>query len=143
MHVVRVAVSPGDMTAAALGRVADAFEARYASLYGASANYREAGIEIVTFGVDATAKTSQPELTPLALEGEDERHAGKGERDVVWSVEDGPSATPVLDGERLRPGNRFTGATIVEYVGTTLVVPRGWSANVDRYRNVHLSRERT
>jgi N-methylhydantoinase A len=140
MHVVRVPVSSGDMTAAALARTAETFEARYASLYGASANYREAGIEIVTFGVDATAKTPQPELMPLAMEGEDVVHAHKGERDVVWSLEDGPIRTAVLDGERLRPGNRFRGAAIVEYVGTTLVVSRGWSAHVDRYRNVHLER---
>jgi len=140
MHVVRVTTPSGDISADTLARLAGAFEARYASLYGASANYREAGIEIVTFGVDGTAKTSQPELVPLALEGEDATHARKGERAVVWRLTDGPLTTPVLDGERLRPGNRFAGAAIVEYAGTTLVVPRGWTADVDRYRNVHLSR---
>jgi N-methylhydantoinase A/oxoprolinase/acetone carboxylase beta subunit len=80
-------------------------------------------------------------MMPGALEGEGVVHAHKGERDVVWSLEDGPIGTAVLDGERLRPGNRFGGAAIVEYVGTTLVVPRGWSAHVDRYRNVHLERD--
>ncbi len=140
MHVVRVTAPAGEVTAEILRRLADEFEARYARLYGASANYREAGIELVTFGVDAVAKTPQPELTPLALESPDSGHARKGERAVCWSRAAGSAPSLVLDGERLRPGNRFAGAAIVEYVGTTLVVPPGWAAEVDAYRNVHLTR---
>lgn len=138
-HVVRVAVPSGEIDAAALGRVAQTFEATYARLYGASATYREAGIEIVTFGVDAVAKTAQPELMPLALDGPSSQHAVKGGRDVYWSRSAGLAPTVILDGERLHPANRFDGPVIVEYPGTTLVVPAGWTAAVDRYRNVHLT----
>src|SRR5574341_451174 len=115
-------------------------EARYARLYGASANYSEAGVEIVTFGVDALAKTPQPELTPLPHDGPGSDHAIKGQRAVCWSRAAGPVVTRLLDGGRLRPGNRFRGPVIVEYAGTTLVVPAGWAAEVDAYRNVHLTR---
>lgn len=140
MHVVRVPVTTGELDAGALARLADAFEARYARLYGASANYREAGIEIVSFGVDAVAKTAQPELAPLPREGTGCDHAAKARRPVLWSRAEGLRPTPVLDGARLRPGNRFAGPAIAEYEGTTLAVPAGWSADVDEYRNVHLTR---
>lgn len=143
MHVVRVPAPAGEIDKAVLERVAEAFEARYAQLYGAAATYREAGIEIVTFGVDAVARTAQPELASLPPGGPDARHARRGERSVCWSRRDGRIPTPILDGEGLRPGNRFGGPTIVEYPGTTLVVPRGWAAEVDRYRNVHLARSAT
>lgn len=140
MHVVRVPVRPGEPGAEAMRRIADDFEARYARLYGASANYREAGIEIVTFGVEAVAKTAQPEIAPLALEGPDSAHAVKGERPVTWDAAAGPRPTPVLDGDRLRPGNGFAGPAVIEYVGTTLVVPAGWRGEIDAYRSARLER---
>jgi N-methylhydantoinase A len=50
--------------------------------------------------------------------------------------------TPVYDRGLLRAGNRFAGpAVITEYSGTTLVPP-GWSARVDAYENLLLSRRR-
>src|SRR5581483_8797837 len=128
MHVVRVPVPGGELDGDGLARVAAAFEARYARLYGATATYREAGVEVVTFGVDAVAKTPQPELAPLPPDGEGREPPGKGRRPVCWSRAAGPSATRLLDGERLRPGHRFAGPVIVEYPGTTLVAPAGWRA---------------
>jgi N-methylhydantoinase A len=42
-----------------------------------------------------------------------------------------PAQVPVYDGERLGHGNRLAGPAIIESVNTTLVVPRGWSAQYD------------
>lgn len=143
MHVVRVPAPPGELGGGAPQRLMVDFESRYAQFYGASANYREAGMEVVTFGVDAVAKTPQPELTPLPLGGQAPSHADKGIRAVCWDLTVGPVPTPVLDGEQLRPGNRFAGPLIAEYFGTTLVLPAGWSGQIDPYRNVHLTRTGT
>ena len=141
MHVIRVPVPPGDIDGTALDLVAADFEGLYARLYGASAAYREAGMEMITYGVDAAAKTHQPELPSLPPAGPDPSAAGKGIRLVVWDVRRGPEATPIYRGESLRPGNILPGPAIAEYAGTTLVLPAGWRAEVDRYRNVHLSRQ--
>ncbi len=143
MHVVRVPAPPGDLGDEAVRRLMADFESRYGQLYGASANYREAGMEVVTFGVDAVAKTPQPELTPLPGAGPDASHASKGSRAVCWDGKFGPVPSLVLDGERLRPGNRLVGPVLVEYPGTTLVLPSGWSGQVDPYRNVQLARSGT
>jgi len=119
---------------------AAALEALYARLYGPSAAYREAGMEMITYGVDATAKTQQPELPSMPLAGSDASPALAGSRRVCWVAARGPEGTPIYRGEALRPGNVFRGPAIAEYRGTTLVVPASWRAELDRYRNVHLSR---
>lgn len=139
MHVIRVPAPGGPVDRRALEALAGSFESLYARLYGEAAAYREAGIECVTFGVDATAKTVQPELARLPLAGADASHARKGARPVFWSRAAGFSESPLYDGDRLGPGNRLAGPAVVEYPGTTLLVLAGWTAEVDPYRNVHLS----
>jgi N-methylhydantoinase A len=141
MHVLRVPVPGGTLDGAAVDRIAADFEALYARLYGASAAYREAGMEMITYGVDATAKTHQPELPSLPPAGPDPSAARAGMRRVCWDAARGPEETPIYRGETLRPGNTWHGPAIAEYRGTTLVVPAGWRAELDRYRNVHLTRE--
>lgn len=140
MHVIRVPAPAGDLDGPALDRVAADFEALYARLYGASAAYREAGMEMITYGVDAAAKTHQPELPSLPPAGPDPSPARVGSRRIRWARGRGPEETPVYRGEDLRPGNVLHGPAIAEYRGTTLVVPAGWRADVDRYRNAHLTR---
>jgi N-methylhydantoinase A len=44
--------------------------------------------------------------------------------------------TPVLDRERLLPGNRFAGPAIVHEYSATTVVPPGCGAEVDEYSNI-------
>jgi N-methylhydantoinase A len=140
MHVIRVPVPAGALDGAAVERVAAGFEALYARLYGASAAYREAGMEMITYGVEAAAKTHQPELPAPPPAGPDPMTARVGSRRVCWDARRGPEETPVYRGEDLRPGHAFRGPAIGEYRGTTLVVPAGWAAELDRYRNVHLTR---
>jgi N-methylhydantoinase A len=141
MHVIRVPVAGGPVDPGALEQLGESFEALYARLYGEAAAYREAGVECVTFGVDATAKTVQPELARLTLAGPDASPALKGAREVFLSRAAGFARTPLYDGERLRPGNRLAGGAIVEYPGTTLLILPGWTAEVDSFRNVHLTQE--
>ncbi len=140
MHVLRVPVPGGTLDGAAVDRIAADFEALYARLYGASAAYREAGMEMITYGVDATAKTHQPELPSLPPAGPDPSAARAGMRRVCWDAARGPEETPIYRGETLRPGNTWHGPAIAEYRGTTWVVPAGWGAELDRYRNVHLTK---
>lgn len=141
MHVIRVPVPGGPVDQRALERLGESFEALYARLYGDAAAYREAGIECLTFGVDVTAKTVQPELARLPLAGPDASHVLKGARDVFLSQAARFGKMPLYDGERLRPGNRLRGPAVVEYPGTTLLVLPRWMAEVDPYRNMYLTRE--
>jgi N-methylhydantoinase A len=42
--------------------------------------------------------------------------------------------------ERLRPGDRIVGPSIIYEFSSTVLVPPGWRAEVDGYRNLHLLR---
>jgi N-methylhydantoinase A/oxoprolinase/acetone carboxylase beta subunit len=66
--------------------------------------------------------------------------AFKGSR-AVFFVPDSATDTAILDRERLAVGNSFMGPAIVEQFDATTVVPAGWTASVDRFRNLVLERQ--
>jgi N-methylhydantoinase A len=111
-----------------------AFETEHEDRYG----YRdsEQTLELVTIRV--TASVPGPEVT-LAEAAEDEG-PGPGTRAAVF---DGAE----LDFEILRgapaPDTRITGPAIVELPESTLLVPPGWSGEVDSTGTVKLRREAT
>lgn len=137
-HEVSVEVPPGKLAVQDLERVAESFEAKYASLYGEGTQFREAGYEVVTLNLDAVVWTPKVLPEPQPAAAEDARRALKGSRGVLFGKE--VLATPVLEGESLTPGNRLEGPAIIEYYGTTVVVPPVWSALVDPYSNLQLRR---
>ena len=44
--------------------------------------------------------------------------------------------TEVYTGEKLLTGNRLGGPAVIEFFGTTVVVPPGFEARVDPYRSI-------
>jgi N-methylhydantoinase A len=47
---------------------------------------------------------------------------------------------PVYRFDDLAPAQPIDGPAIVEYSGSTLFLPSGWSARIDERRNAHLTR---
>jgi N-methylhydantoinase A len=78
-------------------------------------------------------------LRPHALAERDASVALAGERPASFAEAGGFAATPVFDWLRLEPGCRLVGPAIVEGPDATIVVPPGYSAAVDRWRNVLLA----
>ena len=62
-----------------------------------------------------------------------------GKRPVHFDA-GGPTETLLVDRALLAPGVRFAGPAIVEQFDATTVVPAGWSAAVDGFRNLVLER---
>ena len=54
----------------------------------------------------------------------------------VWFDANSPVDTPCYDRARLHNGHRFDGPGVVFQYDTTLVIPPGWHAHVDAWRNV-------
>lgn len=136
MHEVRVPVQAGDIDATALGAIATAFEVRYEALYGRGTAYREAGIEIVTFGLDAIGRTERPAFPRFKPSGADLETAARPGRSVYWPELAKAIDTAVYDGSLLEPEMAFNGPAIVEMPGTTVVVPEGDSATIDDVLNI-------
>lgn len=136
MHEVRVPVQGGAIDTQALDAIGASFEARYEALYGQGTAYGEAGVEIVTFGVDAIGRTEQPAFPRSVPSGADLRAARRASRSVYWPELGRRLDTAVYDGSRLEPGMTFNGPAIVEMPGTTVVVPAGDQAAIDDLLNI-------
>ncbi|HKZ82521.1 MAG TPA: hydantoinase/oxoprolinase family protein, partial [Anaerolineae bacterium] len=91
-------------------------------------------LEIVTARVKAIGLARPIEVAPESLAGEDATLAIVGAK-PVW-FEKGPLETTLYERERLRAGHRIRGPAVVFQLDTTTVIPPGWSARVDRWRNL-------
>jgi N-methylhydantoinase A len=130
VHTVRVPVDDSDLHAGDGGeRVIRRFVELYEAKHGAGTAYRKAGVEAMTFTVEAVASLPIPTPGWLPDEGADAVHAQKGTRSVHV---DGTFATvPVFDAERLRPGNQLAGPAVIEADDTTILVRAGQRLWVD------------
>jgi N-methylhydantoinase A len=119
----------------------DVFEASYTRRYGEGAGFREAGVEVMKLRLRAVGLL--PEVNP----GKASDRAGNGReaapiirtRRVYWWEAQGFLQTPVLDGERLRPGAEVKGPAIIELPHTTMPVRPGQNSYVDDYGNIVLN----
>jgi N-methylhydantoinase A len=114
----------------------EAFFTRYEQLYGRSAAFRGARLEIVTFRVRARAATAQPRLTRAAAPTRGIADAARrGRRAVYWDTLQRVEDTAIFDGALLVPGNELDGPAIVETTDTSVVVPPGRVLAVDPFGN--------
>jgi N-methylhydantoinase A len=89
--------------------------------------------------VQVTARTPRPALPELAPARAAVAAALRSRRPVCFGA--GFVDTPVYDGERLAAGHRVAGPAILEERFTAIVVPPGWTAELDRGGNCVVTRE--
>jgi N-methylhydantoinase A len=124
-HELTVAVDlPLDVDAAAA-----AFHAEHDQLFGHASH--GAPVEVLAVRVSALGRTEKPEI----VSGPDdvEADARRGERPVWDPVERALEPTPVWDGRKLSVSSTLAGPAIVELASTTIVVPRGFTLDVEAY----------
>jgi N-methylhydantoinase A len=138
VHEVNVPAPNGELTRESLDALSGAFERRYESLFGADTGYPEAGIEYVNFRVEAVGRIKKPSLRRYDSTGEDARGAVRTRRPVFFRSANDYMTTEVFTGEKLQTGNRLAGPAVIEFFGTTVVVPPEFEARVDPYRNIAL-----
>ncbi len=120
--------------------IIDRFDVRYAELYGKNAGFKEAGRDVISQLVRAVARTPKVKLKPEKNGKPDAGRAGKGERDAYFASK-GFIPADIYDGDLLPAFARVKGPAVLEMVGTTAVVPPGYAAEFDSYRNIHLKKE--
>ncbi len=111
------------------------FERAYEDLYGKGTAYKEAGIEIRRFRLDAIGLLPKPALRKHTAGKADPSAALLGERQVYFNEISGSARTKVYDGSRLAAGNVAGGPAVLQYPGTTVVIPPGQRALIDQYLN--------
>ncbi|QXD15841.1 hydantoinase/oxoprolinase family protein [Rhodocaloribacter litoris] len=121
-----------------VSQAVSAFHEAHARRYGHARP--EAPVEVVTLRVRGTVPGLPLDLPQEPPAGTDAGVARLGTH-PVWFGDNGPTPTPGYDRARLRHGHRFEGPAIVFQYDTTVVVPPGWAARVDAWRNLWVERQ--
>ncbi|HEU5268773.1 MAG TPA: hydantoinase/oxoprolinase family protein [Jatrophihabitans sp.] len=137
---VRVPVPAGLLDRAALEEVADAFHQAHLELYGYSfAGDSRQRVEWVNLRVTGIGPIRKPRLTEYPTMAADAR---TGVRQVCFD-EAGYQETPLYDRAKLSPGDSVAGPAVIEEFGSTVPIHPGFSAELDRYGNLLITREVT
>lgn len=140
MNEVRTPVPDGDLTEKDLARVWDEFERLYEKQFGKGAGYREAGIQVVTFRVEARSSIKKPSLVKLPEAGKDSSHAVKTKRKIFLPNMNRFQMATIYDGNRLRPGNVVYGPAIIEHPMTTILIDEDMVGKIDGYLNTLIAK---
>lgn len=109
-----------------LAIVVKAFEAVYERRYGGTTT---APVEIVSYRIAAWGLCDKPALPPVDPTVRAMAAAILGKRPIVF---DGTThSAPIIDRERMPPGESVAGPAIIEETGSSTVVPPGWSIELD------------
>ncbi|RWG06556.1 MAG: hydantoinase/oxoprolinase family protein [Mesorhizobium sp.] len=108
-------------------------------VYGYHVEDRE--IEIVNVRIEAIGQIAAPLVQPPTRQGS-AQEARIGTRRVHMGAEGGGwTEADVYDREKLPAGATIAGPAVVEELTATTVLPKGWAASVDGWRNIILTRK--
>ena len=136
---VRVPVGPGELDPTA---VADAFHAEHQALYG----YDFSGdssqqVEWVNLRVSGIGPIRRPDIKRVPVVEPVAVPAEKGRRNVCFDAAEGYVDTPVLWRPDLAPGTVVDGPAILEEFGSTVPLHPGFTARIDEYLNIIVTRK--
>jgi N-methylhydantoinase A/oxoprolinase/acetone carboxylase beta subunit/N-methylhydantoinase B/oxoprolinase/acetone carboxylase alpha subunit len=135
VHELEVEIRGGSLTLADLAQLERDFVAAYTARYGEGSAYAEAGLELVSFRLEASA---QSERLELAASTESGRADPVCYRQAYFHEAGGFVSTAIYDGDHLAEGTAIKGPAILERMGDTVVLPPGSSATVDGLGNISL-----
>ncbi|MBL8698020.1 MAG: hydantoinase/oxoprolinase family protein [Alphaproteobacteria bacterium] len=135
-YELTVQLPPGPYTAADIPRIRQAFLAAYSAAYGERAFDPKAAIEGVLWRLSASIKTAGLTMRDLPAGETDARRALKGRRPAYFREWGRADACDVYDRYRLGAGCEFAGPAIIEEKESTIVLPPGTRARVDRKGNL-------
>jgi len=137
---VATSVADGTLDRLAVDAIGTAFEERYSQLFGPEAGYRDAGLQAITYRAFATGVLpSRPRLPELAESPEPRQPHPRSQR-MVWQVaERGWQSADIYEYADLRKNDTIVGPAVVEASTTTVSIPGGSRAKVDRFGNLRLT----
>lgn len=126
------------LESAEISQVSDAFEQRYADLYGPDSGFRGAGVQAITYRVRVTGVLPfSPRLPEIkSADSTDPSEAKVRSRKVCLDSRIGYVDTDVYDYSKLAAGHVLHGPAIVEVPTTTVVIPHDAAGTVDHLGNL-------
>ncbi len=136
---VRVGVPEGPVTDDTLRTVARRFHAEHRALYGYDfADDPAQQVEVVNLRVSGIGPIRRPEITALPSGGPVPTPTGS--RPVCFDAADGHVDTPVFWRPDLPAGTVLPGPVVIEEFGSTVPVHPGFTARVDGFANIVVTR---
>lgn len=137
VHEVNIPVPTKKLTAEDIQKTMTDWEIRYEQIYGKGSGFREAGMQAVTFRLNAVSKLLKPQLEKADYAPEpDATSAIKEKRPAFFRKYNDYVETNIYDFKKLRYGNKIEGPAIIETPSTTMVILPDQLAEVDPYMNV-------
>lgn len=133
---VSTPVPGGTLTAEQVQQLGQDFEDRYEALYGAGTGFPDAGLQLITYRVRAIGTLPIAPTLPDHPEPAVEQPVPSGERDVFLDIRVGAEPATIYDYRALGTGHRISGPAVVEAPTTTVALPPGTHATVDRLGNL-------
>ena len=91
-------------------------------------------VEVVNVRLKMVVPVDKPLPEAEGFTGKSPAEAEAGQADVVFR--EGTFATPLYLRDRLHCGNRMGGPALVLQMDSTTIIPPGWTAEVDRWKNL-------
>lgn len=126
-----------ELTKDALEELFATFTETYEGIFGEHSAFPDAGAEIMTYRVTATVPTLMDDLPAVEAGEADADGAIIGTRRAYFEGT-GFVDSSVYDGSALKAGNRLEGPALVQRYGDSVLLPPGFSAEVDRYGNLEI-----
>ncbi|HUG15780.1 MAG TPA: hydantoinase/oxoprolinase family protein [Thermomicrobiales bacterium] len=129
----------GDITAAMLGSLLEAFDAAHEQAYGFASPGEPA--QLVTVRLEASGEVPKARLPELPAASGPVSSAETGRRRVWLPEAGGWSDTPIYQRALLRADHELSGPAIIEQMDAMTLLLPGHVANVDRFGNMLISDE--
>lgn len=133
-HELIIPVGDGPFDTDAAKRLIEDFEETYEQTYGRGAAFREAGIELTTFRVEAVGHTPSPAFA--ALESETHEALERSTRPVYDADSGGWLDARIVRWFALREGVQILGPAIVEHPTTTVYIGANQNVTIDNIGNL-------
>ena len=136
-YEIRAEAPLGTVDTAWVSEVAERFHQAHEREYAHA--FRESEVELVNIGVTGMGRIVASEVPELESAPDGSPAGVAGERDV-WFEGPGMTASRVYDRATLLAGHALVGPAVIEQEDSTVLVPSGWHARVDRAGNIVISR---
>jgi N-methylhydantoinase A len=136
---VALPVTGGVLSDGDVSELTERFGQSYEQRFGPGSGFSDAGVQVITYRVRAVGKLPiSPALHELPPAGR--RAQPRSHRDVFLDVLRRRERTAIYDYLDLGRGDEIDGPAIVEAPTTTVAVPAGFRARVDRLGNLVIAR---
>ncbi len=136
IYEVPVPIADGPISRRKLEDIISRFESEYEARYGKGSQFREAGLEITHFRIEAIGDKVKPRLRAPSKSGS--KTAKPVVRDVYFYEIGRKVPTKFYRGAEILPNQNIHGPAVMEYEGTTVLVEPGQRAFIDPYLNVRI-----